>query len=256
MKKTKTRIRIKTIALFSIVALFFWGCDGGSRYTEEGLDTVIKKYNTVPNFTIILYDQTYESRKYLHKYEVLLPQADSTLKSEITQFYPVSEGFFNTHINDLGMEVANKKDGVLSKTVAPAGYSQYVGNPNYGQWKSNGSGGSFWEFYGKFAFMNSMFNMMSSPARYGYYNDYRTNYANTGRTYRGPNNYYGTQSYMKSNTGKSSSWGQKSNSFRSDVRSRVRRSSSTSSSSRISRSSNRSSSGSSSRSRSSSRGGK
>ncbi|MCF8365261.1 MAG: hypothetical protein K9H16_05740 [Bacteroidales bacterium] len=239
---------IKITSILAILVMMAGGCSSGGGYTEEGLDTVIKEYRESPDLTILLYDQNYEGNKYQHQYQVLLPLPDSTIDARVTKFYPVSDNFFNENIDNLGMELANKKDGIVNKTVAPAGYSQYVGNPNYGRWTER-NGSSFWEFYGQFAFMNSMFHMFSSPARYSYWNDYSRNYAPGGRTYRGPNNYYGTDSYMKSNTGKSTSWSKKPSSFRSDVRSRVQRSS-TASKSKVSRSSSRYSSSSSSRSRS------
>lgn len=247
MKKAKHAFSIKNMLFYVLGALFIGGCTSGSRYAEEGLDTVIKDHREARDFTVLLYDQNYEGGKYQHQYQVILP-VDDTVESKVTAFYPVSDRFFNAHVDHLGMELANKKDGIVNKTVAPAGYSQYVGNPKYGQWTER-NGNSFWEFYGKFAFMNSMFHMFSSPARYGYWNDYQRNYAPRGRAYRGPNNYYGTQSYMKSNTGKSSTWSKKPSSFRSDVRSRVQRSS-TASKSKVNRSSSRYSSSSSSRSRS------
>lgn len=247
MKKHKRLPLLSVLLTFLLVVAA--GCGGsGSRYMEEGLDTVIKQYRETPTFTILLYDQNYEGGKYQHQYQVLIPKVDSTIETVETPFYEVSDQFFNAHVDHLGMELANKKDGKLSKSVAPAGYSQYVGNEKYGRWTQR-NGGSFWEFYGKFAFMSAMFNMASSPARYGYYNDYRRNYAPSGRTYRGPNNYYGTQSYMKSNNGRTTTWNNKPSSFRNDVRSRVKRSS-TASRSKVSRSSNRYSSKSSSRSRS------
>ena len=246
MKKNK-RVQLLS-SLLAMLLIILGGCDGGSRYMEEGLDTVIKQYRDTPDFTILLHDQNYENGTYQHQYQVLIPKTDTTFNKEITEFLPVSDRFFNAHVDHLGMELANKKDGVLNKTVAPAGYSQYVGNPQYGQWKQR-NGNSFWEFYGKYAFMSSMFHMFSSPARYDYWNDYNRNYAPYGKSYRGPNGYYGTQSYMNSRSGKGTTWNQKSSSFRNDVRSRVKRSA-TSSKSRVSRSSSRYSGGSRSRSRS------
>lgn len=245
MKKHKLFL----LSIITLLLIILGGCDSGSRYMEEGLDTVIKQYRDTPTFTILLYDQNYEGGKYQHQYQVLIPKTDSTVETVETPFYQVSDRFFNAHVDHLGMELANKKDGKLNKSVAPAGYSQYVGNKKYGRWVQR-DGGSFWEFYGKFAFMSTMFNMFSSPARYSYYDDYRRNYAPSGRSYRGPNNYYGTQSYMNSNKGRASTWNSKPSSFRNDVRSRVQRSSTASSRSKVSRSSNRYSSKSSSRSRS------
>ncbi len=61
--------------------------------------------------------------------------------------------------------------------------SQLVGNPQYGNWQTNSSGGSFWAWYGQYAFFSSMFRSpigYSSWGRhrdYSYYNDYgRNNY--------------------------------------------------------------------------------
>lgn len=248
MKNMKHFYPFQIAAILLIMTMIMGGCSSGGGYTEEGLDTVIKSYRETPDLTILLYDQNYEGNQYQHQYQVLIPLPDSSIDAKITPFYPVSDRFFNEHIDDLGMELATKTDGVVKKTVAPAGYSQYVGNPKYGHWTER-NGTSFWEFYGKFAFMNSMFHMFTSPARYSYWNDYNTNYAPGGRTYRGPGNYYGTDSYMKSNAGKSTSWSKKPSSFRNDVRSRVQRSS-TASKAKVSRTSSRYSSSSSSRSRS------
>lgn len=245
MKRNKRFFIFSTFAAFLLIITA--GCNSGYRYTEEGLDTVIKQYRDTPDYTIILYDQNYENGKYLHQYQVLIPKTDSTFDTQVTEFLPVSDRFFNANIDHLGMEMAHKKDGIVSKNVAPAGYSQYVGNPHYGHWVQR-DGNSFWAFYGKYAFMSSMFHMMATPARYGYWNDYNRNYAPYGKSYTGPNHYYGTKSYMNSRNGKNTSWSRQSSSFRNDVRSRVQRSASTSKS-RVSRSGSRYSSRSGSRSR-------
>ena len=160
----------------------------------------------------------------------------------------------------MGMTIASKTDGVLSKQAAPAGYNNYIGNPKYGQWQER-NGSSFWEFYGKFAFMSSMFNLMSYPARRDYWNDYRGNYRGTNRDYYGPSGQkvYGTKSYTASASGNNTRWGNKSSSFKSNVRTKVARSASASTSrsysssnryNKTTRSSSRSSSGASYRSRS------
>ncbi len=60
--------------------------------------------------------------------------------------------------------------------------SQLVGNPNYGKWKEDSSGLSFWEWYGMYSLFSNLFN---SPIHYGswagnrgysYYSDYGRNY--------------------------------------------------------------------------------
>jgi len=60
--------------------------------------------------------------------------------------------------------------------------SQLVGNPNYGQWRGDSQGRSFWEWYGMYSLFSNMFR---SPIYYGgwagnrgysYYSDYGRNY--------------------------------------------------------------------------------
>ena len=207
------------------------------------------------NFSIILHDMDYDdgTDKYKHQYQIVKEQPD-TVTSEITQWYDVTDIEFNKNIENMGMEIASKKDGVVKKVAAPPGYSNSVGNEKYGQWKTRSDGTSFWEFYGQYMFISSMFNMMSYPVSRGYYDDYGRSYR-SGRSYYGPSSggksMYGTNSsYNSSKT--SSKWGSKPSSFKSSVRSKVSRSASRSTAaknSRTSRSSSRYSS-SSSRSRS------
>ena len=67
--------------------------------------------------------------------------------------------------------------------------SQYIGNPHYGRW-SHGSGGSFWAWYGQYAFFSSMlggrpyyYHNWSRNRGYSYYHDVgRSNY--TSRSQR------------------------------------------------------------------------
>lgn len=112
---------------------------------------------------------------YKHQYRILTIEND-TPKEIITDWQEVSEQFFQENANYMGMEIAAKDStGKVSRTAAPPGYSNYVGNPRYGHWAS-GSGGTFWEFYGKYAMMSSIFNMMTYPAYRDRYSDYRSNY--------------------------------------------------------------------------------
>ncbi len=202
------------------------------NWQKNPVDELIKSYSDVANFSIILYDMDVEnpnsmSPEYKHKYRIVRDVNDSVMASE-TDWNIVSSSFFQQHVDNMGMEIASKKDGVVEKETAPAGYNNYVGNEKYGRWENRG-GSSFWSFYGRYAFMSSMFNMMS-PVRRSYYNDYRGNYYGSGRTYYGPSGQriYGTKSYTSSASGKNTSWASKPNNFKSKVRSSVSRSSSAS----------------------------
>jgi len=229
-----------------------------NNWEKSPVDNLIRDLSNEQNFSIILMDMDSRSNGYYHQYQVLIEKPDTVL-TKTTDWEKVSDTFFANNINNMGMEIASKKDGTVSKVASPAGYNHYIGNERYGHWVDRG-GSSFWEFYGQYAFMSSMFHMMTYPVRRSYYDDYYGGGYYGRRSYYGPSgsNMYGTQSYTNTNTGKSSTWGSKPSSFKSQVRSQVSRSSSTSSSrsyssgssySKQSRSSSRYS-GSSSRSRS------
>lgn len=259
-------IAIAVVVFFIAVPVLIGTCDRkpspaptSYEYTEEGLDKVIKQLREYPDFTILLYDMDYANGDYVHKYQVLVEKPDSTFEEEITSWLEVSPSFFQKHESNLGMEIASKEDGVVQNDVAPAGYSQYVGNPQYGQWVQR-NGTSFWEFYGKYAMLSSVFNMMNRPARFDYWNDYDQRYRGSSGPYYGPGGYYGTRSYTQTNKGSQTSWGSKPQSFKERVRSRVSQStaqtSRSRSSNRVSRSSSRYSGSSSYRSRGGGFGGK
>ena len=81
--------------------------------------------------------------------------------------------------------MVSKGEVVNNKSAGPAGFNSYVGNAKYGQWTSDGNGGSFWRFYGQYMFMSQMFGLMTRPAYYSHHNDYYSNYRYS-RAYYGP----------------------------------------------------------------------
>ncbi len=60
--------------------------------------------------------------------------------------------------------------------------SQLIGNPNYGQWKEDSQGRSFWEWYGMYAMFSNLFNApiyynnWAANRGYSYYSDYGRDY--------------------------------------------------------------------------------
>ena len=237
--------KASTLGLLALM-LFMVSC-GGKEFVKSPVDTLIKDMNSEPVFSIILYDMEVEgnfSKSYKHQYQIIT-EKDSIPQDKLTDWYPVGKDFFTYHENNMGMEIASKgRDGKVNKGASPAGYSNYVGNAQYGQWKQR-DGGSFWEFYGKYAMLSSVFHMMAYPARMSHYNDYRGNYYGRGRSYYGPTaggrSTYGTYSDYNSKTKPNSRY-TRSSTFKNKVNSRVQRSTSSTkktSSSRTSRSSNR-----------------
>ncbi|HKK59419.1 MAG TPA: hypothetical protein VJ937_08080 [Salinivirga sp.] len=219
-------MKILKYIFFTGMIFLLAGCISPTRYQKSPVDKLVKQLSNEQDFSIILYDMNYDERSndYKHQYQVLIPKKDTVL-AEITPWYTVSDVFFQKHVDNMGMEITAKVDGKLTKKAAPPGYNHYVGNQRYGQW-TNRNGNSFWEFYGRYAFMSSMFHMMSNPVQRSYYNNYRSNYYGS-RSYYGPTrngrNYYGTQSRYNQNR-QSTAWNRKGNTFKSKVRSRVKQS--------------------------------
>ena len=218
--------------LLTIIFLSSCGSNQG-RFKKNPLDEIIKELPTNEPFTIILQDMDAQGnfvQTYYHKYRIIKGNNPNDLKELTTDWHEVSEREFNSHINDMGMEIASRdSSGKLSKSVAPPGYSNYVGNEKYGSWRTNSGGQSFWAFYGQYAFMSSMFNMMTYPVYRSFYSDWRGNYYGTNRTYYGPSsggrNYYGTNSRYNSSVNPNSSWSRNSSNFKNRVSSRTSRSS-------------------------------
>ncbi len=216
-----------------------------SAWEKSPVDKLVRSLSDENNFSIILLDMDSRNSKYYHKYKVLIEEPDTVLVKE-TDWNEVSETFFADNVDNMGMEIASKKDGKLSKVASPAGYNHYIGNERYGHWVQR-DGSSFWEFYGRYAFMSSMFHLMTAPVYRSYYNDYYGGGYYGRRSYYGPggSHIYGTKSYTNSSTGRNTTWATKPSSFKSSVRNQVSRSSTSarsrsfSSSSSYSRSSSR-----------------
>ncbi|MDO6736914.1 hypothetical protein [Wenyingzhuangia sp. 2_MG-2023] len=224
---------MKFFKTFSIllITLIVVSCGSEKKpYVKSPLDVIVTTYIDQQNYSVILADMNYEESNdsYFHKYRIVIPKTATPTGSENdfeiinTDWKKVSLLVFEQHQNDLGMTVLSKKNGVLDKKTAPAGYDNYVGNKKYGQWQTSSNGTSFWAFYGQYAFMRSMLGWGSGYRYYrddyNYYNSYR------GRqNYYGRNNSFGTNNY-KSNT---STWANKPQSFKQKVQSKVKKSAAT-----------------------------
>jgi len=183
---------MKKILLIIIGAIALQSCSCSSEYKKNPVDELIVQMSDVKPFSIILEDMDVDgsfSHTYLHKYKIITEDADSIPQSRITGWKEVPEQFFRKNENNLGMEIASKNsDGIISKSAAPPGYGNYVGNSRYGHWQTGSNGNSFWSFYGKYMMMSTMFDLMRRPY---YRNDYR-HYRSGG--YYGSRPYYGSKS--------------------------------------------------------------
>ncbi len=223
---------VKLLLSFTII-ISISSCGGGKRFQKNPVDEMIRDMPSDRVFSVILHDMDVQgnfSETYYHQYKVIEEKTPGKPEERVTEWKRVPESYFQMHVNNMGMEIASRgEDGKLVKSANPPGYNNYVGNPKYGTWRQR-DGYSFWEFYGQYAFMSSMFNMMAYPVRRSYYDDWRGNYYGTGRTYYGPTygsgRYYGTSSSYTQSSRPNSTWSSKPNSFKQRVQNRTSRSSS------------------------------
>jgi hypothetical protein len=118
---------------------------------------------------------------------------------------PIDAADFEDLKNSIGMCVKSKPMG---KTWDEANYTPhacgmtFVGNKRYGHWSRRSDGTRFWEWYGKYAFMSSLFFPRSYYGsgfyiRYGWYNNYYSHYRR-GSIWYGPSArpWYGSRGYV------------------------------------------------------------
>ncbi len=187
----------KIVGTFIVIcALMTLQSCGSSR---SPIDKLAANLKNVPEYSIILEDMKMSGsfiKQHYHKYKV-------TVNDEVkyTDFVKVSKPFYIKNENNLGMALLSKTADGYIKTPSPPGY-QYVGNSQYGEWKTDRSGNSFWAFYGQYMFMSHMFGMVNRPvyrSDYSTYNKYRT----SNRPFYGSNNQYGTNGSATKQTNKS-----------------------------------------------------
>jgi hypothetical protein len=170
---------MKSTLLYGLFAsAFLFTACGSSKPKYDGpspVDMMMRDLSNEKSYSIILHDMQMDESKgvYEHKYKVSKDIENKDTKPETTGWKKVSEVFFAENLNNMGLELASKSvDGAISKKPSPPGFNGVVGNKKYGEWQTNSSGGSFWQFYGQYMFMSSMMNMMHRPVYYDSYNHY------------------------------------------------------------------------------------
>ncbi len=111
-------------------------------------------------------------QEYFHKY-----LKEENGKTEETGWVKVNPSFYEQNINNLGMAILSKPYGEFEPDpqAAPPGMA-YVGNPQYGEWKKDGNGNSFWSWYGRYAFFSNLFFYPPYYYSYGSWNRWRNDY--------------------------------------------------------------------------------
>lgn len=134
----------------------------------------------------VVWIEDFEPR-YYHKYVEISGSKKSNPKWE-----EVDESDYALHLDNFGMAIESKAVGQFPDEAIeepiPVGMDK-VGNENYGEWRQDSSGNSFWHYYGQYAFISSMLD----GHRYSRY-DYDNYGSWRERRYSGSGNYgyYGT----------------------------------------------------------------
>ena len=172
------------IFIIFILSFILMACGSDELY----IDQLKNQLKNVSDYSIILNDMKEEgnfSSTYFHKYQVV--QAD---KSWTTDWQEVPKDFYEKNKTFLGMTLASAVGGKAVNNVSPPGYN-FVGNEQYGQWRQDSSGNSFWEFYGKYRMFTDVLGFLSGPIYRRDYDDYDYNRSRR-RPYFGRHNQYGT----------------------------------------------------------------
>ena len=173
------------------LSLVVVGCVAGDPL--ERLQGELDRY---PEYSVILADMREEgtfSTEYWHQYRVTTGESeegsdDLVYAENIRDWERVDRGTFARYQPYLGMVILSKgTDGNVDHDQHPPGY-QYVGNERYGQWRGDGRGGSFWEFYGRYALISHMIGGFGRPIYRNDWNSYR-DLRGRGRPYFGSGTY-------------------------------------------------------------------
>jgi hypothetical protein len=182
--------------LVVLVSVLLGGCGaGGGDPWQARINQALESPEQVtayPEFSVVLLDmekQTTSGKpRYYHRYKLIYATGATpgayTYQEQVGDWQEVPPARYQAHVNNLGMTLVAKKDGEITRTAQPPGY-QYVGDPRYGEWKTDARGSSFWSFYGKYMFFSQMFSMLSyGPVFRSGWDDYAT-YRRGSRPYYG-----------------------------------------------------------------------
>lgn len=175
-----------TLALALAVILPLAACS-----SETPLDRLRAQLDGYPEYSVVLQDMDAGMFGYTHRYQVLVGQPqpgsdDAELDYRETVVEAEVDGAtYSRYEPFLGMVILSKtRDGGVDQGAHPPGYQQ-VGDERYGQWRDDGRGGSFWEFYGQYALISNLLGGFGGGISRNDWNGYRES-RDRGQTWTGP----------------------------------------------------------------------
>ena len=136
--------------------------------TQTPLERLEQDLDRYPEYSVVLQDMSDEGFGHAHQYRVVVgePQAGSeepVYREAVLDWMEVDSGTYDRYRSSLGMVVLSKgTDGAVDREEHPPGYQQ-VGDERYGQWRDDGGGRSFWEFYGQYALLSNLIGGFGRP---------------------------------------------------------------------------------------------
>jgi hypothetical protein len=180
------------VLLLTVALLTGAACD-----TQTPLERLQAQLETYPEYSVVLQDMDEDLFGYSHQYQVAVgapqPGSDELVYREaLLDWQQVDSGTYERYRPFLGMVILSKAPGgSVDESAHPPGYQQ-VGDERYGQWRDDGRGGSFWEFYGQYALLSNLIGGFGRPIYRDDWDGYR-NSRSRGQTYYGPGGgVYGT----------------------------------------------------------------
>lgn len=192
----------RTIGVAALSAALILSCA-----RQQPLERLEKELSQYPQYSVILQDMREEGnfiKEYYHQYRTVVGKPNNgrdslVFRDETLDWVRVDDAFYNRHLENLGMVIAAKSpEEGEAESPYPPGY-QYIGDSQYGQWRTDNDGNRFWEWYGKYAFFSALFGMYNRPVSYNDWSTYR-DYRQRGRPYYGPRETSGDYRYGTTGT--------------------------------------------------------
>lgn len=141
-------LAIATI-VFVISSLFGSGSSNSGNTPQKeytAVEKVIHNYADVPTYSVILTEIKEDDSKYFQKLTVAIPkEGDGASRNDVLDWNETTKDDYEQTADFVGLTILNKKDGTITHTAHPPGYS-YVGDNRYGSWQQ-GPSGMFWAWY-------------------------------------------------------------------------------------------------------------